>query len=110
MCSDQADARMPANGSVPLFFDPESTWPELFAPLDARDRRAVVLALTLSWHSGWIPTRDDVADLIAKAADEIDEAEYARRVMERPYSAPRGARSANLKAFFRTRDRRPDAA
>ena len=73
-------ATMTDQAPAPVLFDPEATWPDLFAPLDAKGRRAIVNALTAGWHEGWEPTREEVADLIAEATGEINEAEFMRRV------------------------------
>ena len=54
-------------------------WPELFENLDARGRRVVVQVLAVQWHAGWIPNRDDVADLMACQLGEIDNEEHLRR-------------------------------
>lgn len=59
--------------------DLESRWPELFAPLDAEQRRAVVRALAGSWHEGWEPNREDVADLADYARGVITFDEYQER-------------------------------
>jgi len=60
-------------------FDIEERWPELFEKLDAKQRRAIVQSLASSWHEGWVPNREDVADLVASATGEIDADEYRRR-------------------------------
>ncbi|GAB2972785.1 antitoxin VbhA family protein [Frigoribacterium salinisoli] len=60
-------------------FDIEERWPKLFEELEARQRRAVVQSLASSWHEGWVPDREDVADLVAEATGEIDAEEYRRR-------------------------------
>ncbi|PVZ93269.1 antitoxin VbhA family protein [Amnibacterium flavum] len=65
-----------------MLFDPEARWPDLFTPLSGDDRRSIVQALTAGWHEGWDPTRDDVANLVAKATGQIDQTEYLRRITE----------------------------
>ncbi|MGQ0466156.1 MAG: hypothetical protein ACT4QG_12625 [Sporichthyaceae bacterium] len=60
-------------------FDVELRWPELFEPLDEVQRRAVLQSLAVSWHEGWVPTREDVENLTDRACGAIDEAEYRRR-------------------------------
>ena len=60
-------------------FDLESRWPDLFAPLDAEQRRAVVQSLTACWHEGWEPNREDVADLADYARGVITFDEYQER-------------------------------
>lgn len=44
-------------------FDVETSWPELFAPLDEAQRAAVLRSLAAGWHEGWEPNREDIADL-----------------------------------------------
>lgn len=61
-------------------FDIEQRWPELFVPLDARQRQAVRQALAAGWHEGWSPSRSDVERLVAEATGAIDVAEYLRQV------------------------------
>ena len=63
-------------------FDIEQQWPELFAQLDAKQRRAVVQSLASAWHEGWEPNREDVENLTDKARGAIDGAEYMRRVRQ----------------------------
>jgi len=60
-------------------FDIEARWPELFAPLSDGQRRSIVSTLASSWHEGWVPNRDDVADLAALVAGRIGMDEYQRR-------------------------------
>ncbi len=57
----------------------EDRWPELFDPLTTDQRRNVLHALASSWHEGWVPSREDVADLTELATGAIDRAEYRRR-------------------------------
>lgn len=59
--------------------DLESRWPELFAPLDAEQRRTVVRTLAAGWHEGWEPNREDVADLADYARGAITFDEYQER-------------------------------
>ena len=54
-------------------------WPELFAPLGAETRIAVVQTLTSSWHEGWEPNRAEVTNLVDFGRGIIDEAEFFRR-------------------------------
>jgi hypothetical protein len=65
---------------MPTDFDIETRWPELFEPLSAADRTAVLNALASSWHEGWVPNREDVENLTDYARGAIDKAEYDRRV------------------------------
>lgn len=60
-------------------FDLEQRWPELFAELDAVQRRAVVQSLADAWLEGWRPSRDQVKNLVDEALGLIDEEEYFRR-------------------------------
>jgi hypothetical protein len=60
-------------------FDIEQRWPELFAQLDATQRRAVVQSLASAWHEGWEPNREDVENLTDEARGAIDWDEYLRR-------------------------------
>lgn len=60
-------------------FDVEERWPELFAQIDAGQRRSVVQSLADIWHEGWVPNREDVADLIDEAQGRISGEEYERR-------------------------------
>lgn len=59
--------------------DVEERWPELFAPLDEVQRRAVLQSLANAWHEGWEPNREDVANLTDRARGVIDKEEYLRR-------------------------------
>lgn len=63
-------------------FDIEERWPELFAQLDAAERRAIVQSLAAGWHEGWEPNREDVENLTDLARGAIDDAEYTRRVRQ----------------------------
>ncbi len=60
-------------------FDIEERWPELFVQLDETQRHAVVQSLASAWHEGWVPNREDVADLIDEARGVISFEEYQRR-------------------------------
>ena len=57
----------------------EQQWPELFAQLDVKQRRAVVQSLASAWHEGWEPNREDVENLTDEARGAIDYEEYLRR-------------------------------
>jgi hypothetical protein len=59
--------------------DVEDRWPELFAPLDEVQKRAVLQALANAWHEGWQPNREDVENLAARTRGLIDQDEYLRR-------------------------------
>ncbi|MFF7684508.1 hypothetical protein [Microbacterium sp. NPDC007973] len=57
----------------------EQQYPELFAQLDDKQRRAVVQSLAAGWHEGWEPTREDVENLTDYVRGAIDGDEYDRR-------------------------------
>ena len=38
-------------------FDIEERCPDVFEPLEPRQRRAVVQSLASAWHEGWVPNR-----------------------------------------------------
>ena len=61
-------------------FDVEHRWPELFTGLNHSQRHAIIQALASAWHEGWIPNREDVANLTDKVRGSIDQKEYSRRV------------------------------
>lgn len=58
-------------------------WPELFTGLTDEQRRAVMNALAGSWHEGWKPNREDVADLTDYARGAITMDEYKARSFEK---------------------------
>lgn len=60
--------------------DLEDRWPELFAHLSETQRNAVVESFAAAWHEGWIPNREDVANLADQVSGAIDREEYLRRV------------------------------
>jgi hypothetical protein len=62
--------------------DLEARWPELFAQLDATNRRAVVQSFAAAWHEGWKPNREDVENLTDYMRGAIDASEYDRRAAE----------------------------
>ncbi|WP_104135154.1 antitoxin VbhA family protein [Cryobacterium sp. Y62] len=62
----------------------DEQWPELFAPLSFAQRHGVLNTLASGWHEGWVPNREDVADLIDFTLGAIDEAEYDRRSEAKP--------------------------
>ena len=61
----------------------EDLWPELFEVLTDRQRDTVVRSLAAGWHEGWVPNREDVADLADYARGAIDMEEYKRRSLEK---------------------------
>ena len=63
--------------------DIEDRWPELFAPLDQVQRRAVVQSFAAAWHEGWEPNREDVALVVDEALGVIDFDELVRRARVR---------------------------
>ena len=70
-------------------FGIEERWPELFAQLDATQRRAVVQSFAAAWHEGWVPNREDVADLVEEARGAISREEYRRRLIAKAERARR---------------------
>ncbi len=58
-------------------------WPELFAPLDDDQKRGVSQALANGRLEGWQPTRDEVADLIARERGLLSFEQYKQRVLDR---------------------------
>ena len=72
-------------------FGIEERWPELFAQLDATQRRAVVQSFAAAWHEGWVPNREDVADLVEEAFGAISREEYRRRTIAKAERARRVA-------------------
>lgn len=61
--------------------DLQMWWPELFGGLDREQRRAIVNAFAASWHEGWVPNREDVADLCDEARGVITQEEYLRQAL-----------------------------
>lgn len=61
-------------------FDYEERWPELFAPLEAVQRREVLDSLVDSWHEGFVADREHVRRLVDYTRGVIDEEEYFRQV------------------------------
>lgn len=61
----------------------ETRWAEQLAPLDDRQRRAVVRALANNVQEGWEPTADDVTRLVAYARGDVDEESYRRDALAR---------------------------
>lgn len=59
----------------------EVWWPELFEGLDPEQRRGIVNGWAGCWHEGWIPNREDVADLNELVRGEITDEEYERRAL-----------------------------
>ncbi|WP_422934225.1 hypothetical protein [Sinomonas sp. P47F7] len=60
-------------------FDIEERWPELFAQLDASQRRSVLNTLAADWHEGWEPNREDVENITDLVRGAIDQDEFLRR-------------------------------
>ena len=60
-------------------FDVAEQWPELFSPLSQVQRHAVVQSLAVAGHEGWVPSREQVQNLVDRATGAIDAAEYTRR-------------------------------
>lgn len=72
-------------------FKIEQRWPELFEQLDEAQRHAVVQPLASAWHEGWVPTREDVADLIDEARGAISFEEYQRQSLAKAEAAHHAA-------------------
>lgn len=60
-------------------FDIEDRWPELFESLSSSQRSSVRQALAASWHEGWEPNHESVANLVDVTTGAIDQGEYLRR-------------------------------
>ena len=56
---------------------------DLLRPLDNRQRRAIVLRLSLGFYEGWRPSRDEMADLVAIELGTLNVDEAARRQQQR---------------------------
>ena len=72
----------------------EQQYPELFAQLDDKQRRAVVQSLAAGWHEGWEPTREDVENLTDYMRGAIDADEYDRRSDAAAHRAAEASRRA----------------
>ncbi|WP_230006194.1 hypothetical protein [Microbacterium sp. Bi128] len=72
----------------------EQQYPELFAQLNDKQRRAVVQSIAAGWHEGWEPTREDVENLTDYARGAIDAAEYDRRSAAAAHRAAEVSRRA----------------
>ncbi|MSS00502.1 hypothetical protein FYJ28_17035 [Arthrobacter sp. BL-252-APC-1A] len=58
-------------------------WPELFTDMSDIDRNAIRQSFAASWHDGWQPDREDVADLAAQTRGTITAEEYRQRIRNR---------------------------
>lgn len=58
-------------------------WPDLFANMDEVDRNAIRQSFAASWHDGWQPNREDVADLAAQTRGTITAEEHRQRIRNR---------------------------
>lgn len=72
----------------------EQRYPELFAQLGDKQRRAVVQSLAAGWHEGFNPTREDVENITDYARGAIDADEYDRRADAAAHRAAEVARRA----------------
>lgn len=63
--------------------DVVSMWPDLFEGMTEKRKNSIRQTFASSWHEGWEPNREDVADLVAHARGEIDTDEYMRRTDDR---------------------------
>ncbi|UWX95960.1 hypothetical protein N2K95_09640 [Arthrobacter zhaoxinii] len=71
--------------------DVVSMWPGLFEGLTEERKNSIRQTCASSWHAGWEPNREDVADLVAHARGEIDMDEFMRRADERAHQLVRRA-------------------
>ncbi|WP_229780547.1 hypothetical protein [Arthrobacter sp. BL-252-APC-1A] len=63
--------------------DVVAMWPELFTDMSDIDRNAIRQSFAASWHDGWQPDREDVADLAAQTRGTITAEEYRQRIRNR---------------------------
>ena len=68
--------------------DLEVWWPELFEGFDREQRRAIVDSFVGVWHEGWVPNREDVADLCDEVRGVITKEEYLRRALAKATRRP----------------------
>lgn len=61
--------------------DIDRRWPELFVPLNPKQHRDIMNVFAANWHEGWVPNRQDVADLIDQSRGLITTEEYTRRTI-----------------------------
>lgn len=80
-------------------FDLEERWPELFDPLTPEQRRGIVNVLAGSWHEGWQPNREDVADLADYARGAITFDEYQARSLAKSDRIADAAEEAHYAAL-----------
>ncbi|CAM3211022.1 antitoxin VbhA family protein [Actinomyces slackii] len=64
-------------------FTPDLWWPDLFATLTPADKDIFIQSLAANWHEGWVPSREDVADLIAVHHGDLTPLQAARRSADR---------------------------
>ena len=76
--SNQTGPKAPAPG-----IDVVAMWPELFTDMSDIDRNAIRQSFAASWHDGWQPDREDVADLAAQTRGTITAEEYRQRIRNR---------------------------
>ena len=76
--SNRTGPKAPAPG-----IDVVSMWPDLFTDMSDVDRNAIRQSFAASWHDGWEPDREDVADLAAQTLGTITAEEYRHRVRNR---------------------------
>jgi len=75
---NQTGPKAPAPG-----IDVVAMWPELFTEMSDIDRNAIRQSFAASWHDGWQPDREDVADLAAQTRGKITAEEYRQRIRNR---------------------------
>lgn len=86
-------------------FDLEERWPELFEPLTPEQRRGIVNVLAGSWHEGWQPNREDVADLADYARGAITFDEYQARSLAKSDRIADAAEEAHYAALSEAAER-----
>lgn len=87
---DQPGSKAPASG-----IDVVAMWPELFTDMSDVDRNAIRQSFAASWHDGWQPDREDVADLAAQTRGTITAEEYRQRIRNRAQSREATQRQAD---------------
>ena len=75
---DQSGSKETTSG-----IDVVAMWPELFTDMSDIDRNAIRQSFAASWHDGWQPNREDVADLAAQTRGTITAEEYRQRIRNR---------------------------
>ncbi|GAA1359267.1 hypothetical protein GCM10009636_32720 [Arthrobacter koreensis] len=74
----QTGPKAPAPG-----IDVVAMWPDLFTDMSDSGRNAIRQSFAASWHDGWEPDQEDVADLAAQTRGTITAEEYRQRIRNR---------------------------